>query len=415
MKQTRPPNDCDTEATLIPVAEAIRLLLNQAIPACNSETITTAQSLGRILAKDLKSSIDVPPADNSAMDGFAVRFADLNPDTATALPVSQRITAGKIGKPLTPGTAARIFTGAPIPKYADVVVMQEHCHVSADKVEIKAEVKAAQNIRRAGEDIQAGATILKQGTLLRSQEMGLAASVGIAELPVFKPLKIAIFSTGDELCDPGQQLRPGQIYNSNRYTLTGLLQAAGCRIVDLGAVADTLSATKTSLQQAATKADVIISTGGVSVGEEDHIRAALESLGELHMWRINMKPGKPLAFGKIQSTPFIGLPGNPVSVFVTFLIFALPFIMKMQGHKHYQSKRYQLPADFDWLRPGTRMEFLRAQHHQIEGIASVGIFPHQGSGVLTSTCWADGLVVVPPNTEIRKGDFVEFIPFKEFL
>ncbi len=415
MKNMLRENDCSPDPALTPVAEAIDFLRLHAKPVSETESINISQVLGRVLANNLASSINVPPADNSAMDGFAVRLRDINTESATTLPISQRICAGEVGHPLIPESAARIFTGAPIPEHADVVVMQENCSVEGDQVSISAKLKLGQNIRRAGEDIQAGSTILKQGTLFRAQEMGLAASVGIAEIRVFKKLKIGIFSTGDELCEPGDQALPGQIYNSNRYTLKGLLQASGCEIVDLGATADTLSATEKSLNNAATRADLIISTGGVSVGEEDHVRAALENLGELKMWRINMKPGKPLAFGQIQSTPFIGLPGNPVSVFVTYLIFALPFIAKMQGRTHYQPMHYQLPADFNWDRPGSRMEFLRAKTNQDDGVATVQIFSHQGSGVLTSTCWADGLLVIPPETKITKGDLVDFIPFNEFF
>ncbi|HBS27328.1 MAG TPA: molybdopterin molybdenumtransferase MoeA [Gammaproteobacteria bacterium] len=408
-------NDCSPDPALVPVAEAIDFLLLQANPIRETENISISQALGRVLANDLTSSIDVPPADNSAMDGYAARLSDLSTESATTLPISQRICAGAVGTPLSPKSVARIFTGAPIPEHADVVIMQENCSAKGDQVTLSAKLKLGQNIRRAGEDIQSGSTILKQGTLFRAQEMGLAASVGIAEIPVFNKLKIGIFSTGDELCEPGEQALPGQIYNSNRYTLKGLLQASGCEIVDLGATADTLDATEKSLKNAATQADLIISTGGVSVGEEDHVRAALENLGELKMWRINMRPGKPLAFGHIQSTPFIGLPGNPVSVFVTYLIFALPFIAKMQGRTRYQPTHYQLPADFNWDRPDSRMEFLRARINRETIPATLQIFSHQGSGVLTSTCWADGLLVIPPETKITKGDLVQFIPFKEFF
>ncbi len=417
---------CDTGQTLLSIDDTLSQLLKHAsriAQSAETNTLPLNNALGRILARDLISSIQVPPLDNSAMDGYAFNCDDLNNKNTheITLEISQRIPAGSIGTPLKKGTAARIFTGAPIPEGADTVVMQEICQRDGDTVTITGSVATREatgeatgkNIRKAGEDIEKGEVILTAGTKIRPQELGLAASVGISQIPVFEPLKVAIFSTGDELREPDETLKDGQIYNSNRYTLTGLLQTLGCTIIDLGIVEDTLEATKHALQQAAEQADLVMTSGGVSVGEEDHIRVAVEALGKLELWRINIKPGKPLAFGSINtatgSSAFLGMPGNPVSVFATFCIFARPFILKAQGCRHTEANFYQLPANFTLNKAGSRDEYLRARVEK----GQVELYPHQGSGVLSSTTWANGFVFIAANTTVQKGEAVRFIPFSE--
>lgn len=407
--------DCCATPGLISVEQAIEKILSQAEPVEQVESINILDALGRVLAEDLSSTIDVPGYDNSAMDGYAVRSEDCQV-SGNKLPVSQRIPAGQVGKVLEPGSAARIFTGAPVPEGADAVVMQELCEQlddekQGDSVKINTVVKAGSNVRRAGEDIANGSVVLTSGKRLRAQELGLLASVGLAEFKIKRKLKVATFFTGDEIVAPGQPLAPGQIYNSNRYTLRGLLQAMDCEIVDLGIVPDTLEATLDVLKQAAAGADLVITSGGVSVGEEDYVRIALEQLGELSMWRIAMKPGKPVAFGKVEDALFMGLPGNPVSVFVTFLLFARCLILKLQGVEDCLAKRTSVIADFDW--PAVkRQEYLRVRLIQKDNQTVAQSYPHQGSGVLSSASWADGLVEVPIDQGIKKGDTVSYLSFE---
>ena len=405
----------DKKPNLLSADEALAFLLARVQPANKTEQIATADALGRVLAERLTSAVNVPPLDNSAMDGYAVQIADLV-NASTRLRVTQRIPAGTVGQPLEAGLAARIFTGAPVPAGCDAVVMQEYCGVEGDTVTVSKPPKMGENIRRSGEDIAAGAEILPAGIRLRPQEMGLAASVGIASLLVYRKLKVATFFTGDEIVMPGEPLKPGQIYNSNRFVLTGLLQALGCEVVDLGIVPDNFAATVKVLETAASGADLIITSGGVSVGEEDHVKAAVEAVGKLDLWKIAIKPGKPLAFGEVGEVPFIGLPGNPVSAFVTFCLFGRPFILRSQGIAAAAPQAFSLKADFDWLKPGKRREFLRARLHAAEnGEMGVQLYPHQGSGVLTSTVWADGLVEVPEGTPIHRGETVKFLPFTGLL
>jgi molybdopterin molybdotransferase len=388
--------------------EAKARLIGAAEPLGRVEEVSTFDALGRVLADDVVSLLDVPPADNSAMDGYALRLAD----AAQALPISQRIPAGVVGQPLQPGTAARIFTGAQVPPGADVVVMQEQCEVEGEAVRIKAEVTLGQNIRRRGEDVAQGATVLAAGRKLDAAALGMAASVGAAKLTVAKPVRVALFSTGDELVMPGEPLKPGAIYNSNRYTLRGLLQSLGCEVVDLGIVPDQLEATRAALREAASQADLILTSGGVSVGEEDHLRPAVQAEGQLDLWQIALKPGKPLAYGRVQKAHFIGLPGNPVSSFVTFLMLVRPFIARLLGSQAVEPRRYALRADFVWPKPDRRREFLRARLNTDGGL---DLFPNQGSGVLTSAVWGDGLIDNPPAQSIAAGDTVQFMPFSELL
>jgi molybdopterin molybdotransferase len=396
----------------MPVREALDFLLAAARVVDGVEDVDTLEANGRVLAADQVSGLNVPSADNTQMDGYAVRAADCA-SGSTLLRIAQRIPAGTVGQPLEPGTAARIFTGALIPAGADAVVMQEQCEANGDQVTVKHAPQPGEWIRRAGEDIVAGSVILPAGTRLRSQELGLAASVGLARLPVRRRVRVAVFFTGDELAMPGEPLAPGAIYNSNRFTLRGLLENLGCDISDYGIVPDSLQATRDTLRAAAAQHDLIITSGGVSVGEEDHIKPAVEAEGRLNMWQIAVKPGKPLAFGEVDraggSAFFLGLPGNPVSSFITFLLFVRPFLLRMQGVTGaVEPRAIPLRADFDWGKPDRRNEFLRARINDAGGL---DLFPNQGSGVLTSTVWADGLIDNPPGQAIAKGDIVRFIPF----
>jgi molybdopterin molybdotransferase len=400
--------------SLLSFDEALNKLLAAVRPVAEVEEIDTVSAAGRMLARAQASALTVPPLDNSAMDGYAVRTADVAA-AGTRLPVSQRIPAGSVGTLLAAGTAARIFTGAPVPEGADAVVMQELCeHAGEGVVQINHVPRPGENIRRAGEDIRAGEEILAAGTRLSPQDLGLAASVGLATLPVFRRLRVAVFFTGDELAMPGEALKPGGIYNSNRYTLRGLLAALGCEVRDLGIVADSLEATRAALREAAVQGDVIITSGGVSVGEEDHVKAAVQAEGSLDLWKIAIKPGKPLAFGKVspRDTAFIGLPGNPVSTFVTFLMLVRPFLLACQGARVTAPRGLLMRADFDWPKPDRRREFLRVR---INAAGGLDLFPNQSSGVLTSCAWADGLVDNPPAQSVARGELVRFLPFSELL
>ncbi|HEX2651846.1 MAG TPA: gephyrin-like molybdotransferase Glp [Burkholderiales bacterium] len=390
---------------LLSVDDALAKLLSGASPVRDVEELPAMQAAGRVLARDQASTMDVPPMDNSAMDGYAVRLSDGN-----KLRVAQRIAAGSVGKPLEAGTAARIFTGAPVPPGADAIVMQEFCSVDGDTVTIKKTPKPNEWIRRIGSDVKKGGTILKAGKKLLPQDVGLAASVGIKALPVYRKVRLGLFFTGDELIMPGDPLPPGKIYNSNRFTLNGLAAAFGCEVTDYGIVPDKLDTTREVLRRAAAENDVIVTSGGVSVGDEDHVKPAVEAEGSLLMWRIAMKPGRPLAFGKVKNAAFIGLPGNPVSSFVTFLIFVRPFILRTQGIEKTQPDSIDARADFDWLEPDSRREFLRVKWNAQGGL---DLYPTQDSAVLTSTAWADGLVDNPAQHAIRKGERVRFLPYSE--
>lgn len=396
---------------MLTASQLLDALLERARGVTETETVATADALGRVLAAPQTSAITVPPLDNSAMDGYAMRSADVAIPGVELL-VTQRILAGRVGAPLAAGTAARIFTGAPVPEGADAVVMQEYCVASGETVVVAVQPRIGDNIRRAGEDIRAGSTILAVGTRLGAAGMGLAASVGLGELSVYRRLKVACFFTGDELVSPGTPLGPGQIYNSNRYTLAGLVKGLGCELVDLGIVPDTLEATEAALQGAADIADVVVTSGGVSVGEADYVKAAVEKLGRVEMWKVAMKPGKPLVYGRVGDADFVGLPGNPVSAFVTFALFVRPFLLKRMGATDVLYRAFPVRADFDWAKPGARREFLRARL-QADGRAA--LFPNQSSGVLTSCTWADGLVDLEIGQAVRAGDWVRFIPLSELL
>ncbi|HEX5632411.1 MAG TPA: gephyrin-like molybdotransferase Glp [Gemmatimonadales bacterium] len=404
---------------MLTLAQALERLVGAVtpLPAAEAVAVATFDALGRVLAEDVRSALDVPPADNTSMDGYAVRRADV-PQPGVALPVGQRIPAGVPPAALAPGTAARVFTGAQIPAGADAVVMQEDCAaVAGGAVRIDVVPEPGQWIRRRGEDVAAGAVVLPRGTRLTPQAMGLAASVGAATLTVARRPRVALLSTGDELVMPGEPLRPGAIYNSNRFTLLGLLRALGCEATDLGIVPDRLDATREALARAAEGHDLIVTSGGVSVGEEDHLRPAVQSLGRLDLWQVAIKPGKPLAYGHVNradggAAHLIGLPGNPVSSFVTFLVAVRPVLLHLQGAVDAAPRGVTLRADFDWPRPDRRQEFLRVRRNAAGGL---DLFPNQSSGVLTSAVWGDGLVDNAPGQAIRRGDAVRYLAFSELM
>ncbi|MEW6341498.1 MAG: molybdopterin molybdotransferase MoeA [Paraburkholderia sp.] len=437
------PTSPAPRAPMLSTADALATLLGAANAVAGTETLPTLAALNRVLAVDVVSPLDVPPMNTSAMDGYAVRIADLT-QGERRLPVSQRIPAGHAPQPLAAGTAARIFTGATVPPGADAIVIQEQTEASGDAVTILHMPKAGEWITAQGADIRSGAVILPAGTRLTPQALGLAASVGCAELAVVRRVKVAVFFTGDELTMPGEPLKPGAIYNSNRFTLSGLLEKLGCEVTDYGIVADRLDATRETLREAAQAHDLILTCGGVSVGEEDHVKPAVEAEGRLSMWQIAMKPGKPLAFGAVRrggtadaagavggsvggpaggsgdasaapapaETFFIGLPGNPVSSFVTFLLFVRPFLLRLSGVRTVTPRALSLRADFAQSKADRRNEFLRARINPAGGL---DLFPNQSSAVLTSTVWGDGLIDNPPNHAISAGETVRFIPFSELL
>ena len=396
--------------------EALATLLAQAAPLARTEEVSPFDADGRVLAEDLVSALQVPPQDNSAMDGYAVRSADIAGE-GVLLPVSQRVPAGAAPQPLQLASAARIFTGAPVPAGADAIVMQEDTEpVEEGKVRILKVPAPGQWIRASGEDITRGSTVLAHGERIGPAAQGLAAGIGRDRIRVSRRPRVALFSTGDELVMPGEvapeAMKPGAIYNSNRFFLRSLLLRLGCEVEDLGIVPDRRDATVQALEQAAAGNDVIVTSGGVSVGEEDHVKPAVQQLGTLDLWQIAMKPGKPFAHGRIGQAHFIGLPGNPVSSFVTFLLLVRPFLLKLQGATRLAPVAIQLPAHFDWPRADKRREFLRARRNEAGGLE---LFPNQSSGVLTSTVWADGLIDIPGGKTIKHGELVRFLPLAELL
>jgi len=417
---------------LKPLDEALADLLAKATPLPGTDAVTTFDADGRVLAQNCVSALQVPPNDNSSMDGYAVRCADVV-EAGAVLPVSQRIAAGSAGGPLLPGTAARIFTGAPVPPGADAILMQEDCEALAasatagdglGEVRINAVPKPGQWIRRAGEDITRGAVVLSAGTRLTPAELGLAASIGLHQLPVARRPRVALFSTGDELVMPGEvppeQMRPGAIYNSNRFFLSAMLLRLGCEVTDFGIVPDRRDATIDALRDASAAHDLILTSGGVSVGEEDHIKPAVETLGTLDLWQIAMKPGKPFAYGQIPrqggedggAAHFMGLPGNPVSSFLTFALLVRPFVLRLQGVEDVAPQSIAARADFTWAKADKRREFLRVRHNATGGL---DLFNNQSSGVLTSAAWGDGVVDNAAGQTIAPGDTVRFISFAELL
>lgn len=414
-----------SRAPLTPLEDALAAVLAQAQPLPGAAFVDLLQADGRVLAADCIAPLQVPPLDNSAMDGYAVRSAEVA-QAGTVLPVSQRIPAGQVGTALQVGTVARIFTGAPLPPGADAIVMQEDCTVLDDgRVRFDAVPQPGQFVRRAGQDIALGSTALQAGLRLTPAALGLAASLGLAQLPVARRPRVALFSTGDELALPGsiapQDLPPGHIFNSNRYVLASLLQRWGCEVVDGGILPDDRVATHAALAQAAQDCDLLVTSAGVSVGEEDHVRPVVEQLGALSLWKIAMKPGKPFAFGHVRRSSegktagqahFIGLPGNPVSSLITALVLLRPFVLALQGASVVQPPAHWLTADFEITQRDSRREFLRARRN---AAGQLELFTNQNSGVLTSTVWAEGLVDNPAQTLIARGDSVRFLPFSELL
>jgi molybdopterin molybdotransferase len=402
--------------SLTPIDTALDQLVALLPAITEQESVSLAEAVGRILADDCVSPIDVPPHCNSAMDGYALRSSDLESGSAS-FKVTQRIAAGEVGQQLNSGEAARIFTGAPVPEGADAVVMQENCELSGDELSVlQKKVQVGENLRLAGDDIQAGALILNKGHRLRPQDIGLLASIGMQSVNVRRKLRVSLLTTGDELVQPGTELQPGQIYNSNFYTLYSMLAGLQVEILDCGIVADDFAGTRDALLAAAAQSDCVITTGGVSVGEEDHVKAAVEQEGELQLWKLAIKPGKPLACGKVASTQFFGLPGNPVSAFVTFTLLVRPCLLRMLGCVTTVPNTFSVAAGFSAQQSEQRQEYLRCKlHKDASGISFLQPLHNQSSGVAASLSQADGLAIVPPYTAVAVGDSLEFIPFSELL
>lgn len=395
--------------------DALDRILSDVLPVSESASCPLGSALGRVLAADVFAPLNVPPADNSAMDGYALRVRDWQGE---ALPVSQRIAAGCKAEALQPGSVARIFTGAEIPGGADTVVMQENARQEGDRVIFSVQPQVGENIRPAGQDIARGSCVFSRGHRLRAEDLGVLASIGCAEVVVFRKPRVGVFSTGDELVEPGTELAAGQIYNSNRYTLQGLIIGMGCEFVDYGIVADSASATRDTLSRAAADCDCVITSGGVSVGEEDHVKAQVEALGELSLWKLAIKPGKPLAYGRIHprlgegharqaaGTPFFGLPGNPAAVYVTFNLLARPYLLALGGASELHETQLRARASFNRADTSVRQQYLRARLACDATGMTVDIHSNQSSGVLSALSWANALVVVPPDTPVRAGDSV---------
>lgn len=413
--------------SLLSFDEALEALLDAAQPLSQIDVVPLQDASQRVLAVSLLADLDVPAFDNSSMDGYALRCADV-PVADTVLPVSQRIAAGDAPMPLAAGTAARIFTGAPIPAGTDAVVMQEDCEAVAGgglgAVRLRRLPQLHEAIRRAGEDIARGRVVLAAGRRLGAVQLGLAASIGCAQLSVFRRLRVGLVTTGNELVMPGacpaSRLPPGSIFNSNRFFLQALIRQLGCEFVDLGVLPDDFELTRQTLQEAAGRCDVLLSSGGVSVGEEDHLKAAVEACGKLALWRLAIKPGKPLAFGRVhdgqgKTAAYIGLPGNPVASFVTFVLLVRPYLLKAQGMATasvHAERALELPAAFAWPCAGQRREFLRARRTAEN---TLELYPNQSSGVLTSVDWAEGLIDLPAGQTVCPGDRLKFLPLHELL
>ena len=403
---------------LLPIAAALDLLEAKLSPIAERETMPLKAARGRILASAVVAARNVPPHDNSAVDGYAIRFDDLKPDGPTILPVAGRAAAGHpLDRAAGRGTAVRIFTGAPMPEGADTVLMQEDCREVAGGIEIPPGIKRGSNRRRAGEDIKEGALVLDAGQRLRAQEIGLAASLGLSELPVFRRLRVALFSTGDEVREPGTTLPPGAIYDANRYVLHALIEGLGAAVSDLGILADDPVAIGRALAVAAGESDLIVSSGGMSTGEEDHVKAAVEAQGKLHFWRLAIKPGRPVAMGQIGRVPFMGLPGNPVAVMVTFLLLARPLVLRLSGAAEHAPRRFRVTAGFPYKKRSNRCEFVRARLERgADGGWVAQKFPRDGAGILTSMVESDGLVEIGEGvSRLEPGASVAFLPFSEVI
>ncbi|WP_341957999.1 gephyrin-like molybdotransferase Glp [Pseudomonas sp. RC10] len=405
---------CDS-GSLIPVDQAIRHLLQQAPPPPAQQTIPLAQALGRVLAADVRAPRDLPAWDNSAMDGFALRAADV-PAAGGSLILAGRIAAGQgATPPLLAGQAVRIFTGAPLPAGADAVVPQELCRVDGDRVWLPA-TRRGDHVRKAGEEVREGDRLLERGTRLRAQELGLLAAAGMASVEVYRPLRVCLLSSGDELRAPGETLMPGQIYNANRHCLSALLQGWGVEVQDYGVMADDLAASRHALSLAVSECDLLLTSGGVSVGEEDHLKHAIASVGRVDLWRLAIQPGKPLAFGDVAGKPWIGVPGNPAAALITALVVVRPFLLRAQGARDVIPRPVALPAGFEWLQPNRRRQYLRARLVSQEGgQPRVELHPQQGSAMLAPACWADGLAIVERDRQVHQHDNIGFLSFADLM
>jgi len=402
---------------LLTADEALAILHRRIRPVTGREDIALADGLGRVLAADVTAGTDVPAFDNAAVDGFALRAADLAADGPTTLQVAGRAAAGHPEqRPLAAGEAVRIFTGAMLPAGADTVVMQEDVDARDGRVVVPAGLSEGANRRRAGEDSRAGAVVLQTGRRLRPQDLALAASVGCTRLPVYERLRVAVFSTGDELREPGDTLPPGAVHDANRYMLLALLQSLGAVASDLGILPDDREVVQTALAEAAGTHQLLLTSGGVSTGEEDHVRAAVEALGQLHFWRLAIKPGRPLALGQVGGTAFVGLPGNPVAVMVCFLRFARPLVLGLGGASAPPPRYYRVPAGFDLKKKPGRREWLRARLVDGTDGPVAERFARQGSGIISSLVGSDGLVEIAEEvTQVNQGDVIDFLPFDEVL
>lgn len=406
-------NVCDS-GDLLPVEEAIEQLLAQAPPPPPTEVITLAQALGRVVAEEVFSPLDLPGWDNSAMDGYALRAFDV-PEQGGHLEVAGRIAAGHSSdEPLQAGQAVRIFTGAPLPPGADSVVAQERCRVYGQRIWCPP-IRLGDHVRKRGEELQRGQQVLSAGKRLRAQEIGLLAAAGIPRVKVYRPLRVCLLSSGDELREPGESLAPGQIYNSNRYLIAALLRGWGVEVHDYGVMADALAASRDALALASSECDLLLTTGGVSVGEEDHLKQAIRELGKVEFWRLAIQPGKPLAFGQVAGKPWIGLPGNPTAALVTALVVVRPFLLRAQGAQRVLPVPASVPAAFEWLKPNPRRQYLRARLSPgNDGQLRAILHPQQSSAMLVAACWADGLVIVERGQQVLKGAAVPFLSFADF-
>lgn len=400
---------------MTPIAEALPALLESVPKIADSESLSLSSANGRVLADSCYSPMNVPPDTNSAMDGYAVRSEDVS-NAPLSLPVSQRIAAGEVGGELAPGTVARIFTGAPVPVGADAVVMQENTEQNGEQVVIKQSAQTGENLRQAGDDVREGQLLFSAGHRLRPQDIGVLASVGLTEVSVVRKLRVALFTTGDELVTPGAELSQGQIYNSNHYSLFALLENLRIDVVDKGIIGDDFETTRSRIQDAASNCDAIITTGGVSVGEEDYVKAAIESIGHIDLWKLAIKPGKPFASGKARDAQFFGLPGNPVSAFVTFVLLVRPALLAMQACNSSLQESLPMPAGFDAKESGERQEYIRVViDRDVDGVSCLVPFTNQSSGVGASLSSADGLAIIPPHTTVKCGDYLDLLLFSELI
>lgn len=399
---------------LRPVDQAIAELLQRVPPPPLAEWVPLSEARGRVLAEPVHALWPMPAWDNSAMDGYALCAADL-PAEGGWLPLAGRIAAGDTAlEPLPGGHAVRIFTGAPLPPGADSVVAQEQAREEGDAVHLPP-VQAGAHVRRRGEEFDAGSCVLDSGVRLRPQELGLLASLGIAEVAVHRRLRVGLLSSGNELREPGELLLPGQIYNANRYSIGGVLRSLGCEVDDCAILVDELAASRDALSLAASEWDVLITSGGVSVGEEDHLKQAVRELGELHLWRLAIQPGKPLAFGHVCGTPWIGLPGNPAAALITALVVARPFLLRAQGCREVLPQPLPVAAGFAWSKRNARRQYLRARLQPVDGQLRAVLHPKQGSAMLTAACWADGLALVDCERTLVVGEPIDFLPFSALL